>query len=272
MKRKIFTAILSILFILVVGCNSDTTDNEIVIPPDENNSKIKILFIGSSYFKYHDLAGIFETMATDKNKEVEIHKAVQNGVGLFEHLQRYETLEKIKEKKWDYVVLSGSGIGTAYPDVYHEIAMFSSLSGMQSKILNNNSSSKILFCMPWAYEDGTTWNPELNDDYFDMQKKIYDNTLKYAKVLDISVAPVGWVWNTVLEEKSSPEHYLHLHDKNHSSQKGSYLMSCTIYSSIFKESSAGAQKHEYTTQEEAEYFQNISAKIVLDNLELWNIK
>ena len=109
------------------------------------------------------------------------------------------------------------------------------------------------------------------DTYADMQTKIYENTLQYSNDLDFVVAPVGWAWYTVLEENNYPLHYLHMSDWNHPSLKGSYLIACVIYSTIFQESSIGNTYYANLQEEEATYFQTVASNTVLDSLALWNI-
>ena len=60
-------------------------------------------------------------------------------------------------------------------------------------------------------------------------------------------------------------------DWNHPSLKGSYLMACVIYSTVFQESTVGNTYHAGIPEEEAVYFQTVASDTVLNNLELWNI-
>ncbi len=60
-------------------------------------------------------------------------------------------------------------------------------------------------------------------------------------------------------------------DWNHPSLKGSYLMACTIFSTVFQESSIGNTYYADLPEEDASYFQTVASNTVLDSLELWNI-
>ena len=128
----------------------------------------------------------------------------------------------------------------------------------------------MIFCMPWAFEDGMLWKG-WDDDYEDMQIKIYNNTLKYSKEVGFGIAPVGWAWNTVLKEKNDTLHYLHLSDWNHPSLRGSYLMACVIFSTIFQESCCGISFYSELPKENAKCFQIIASDIVLNSTTLWNL-
>jgi len=60
-------------------------------------------------------------------------------------------------------------------------------------------------------------------------------------------------------------------DWNHPSLKGSYLMACVIYSTVYRESTVGISYYGGLTKGEAEYFQTVASNTVLNNLNTWNI-
>mgnify|MGYP001104445717 CR=1 FL=1 len=244
-------------------------------PPEKENNEpdtsLKILLIGSSYFSYHNLAEMLSHFFTDRKKDVYLDTAVQPGLYLADHVDRDDTRTKINEKKWDYVVLQGVGTLMAYPDIFTHHPVYPALISLRDTILANHSSTKIVFCLPWAFEDGMAWKEGWTDLYPEMQQKIYDNTLKYAEEIGLVIAPVGWAWNYVLMEKDYPLHYLHMSDWNHPSLKGSYLMACVIYATVFRERTTGIEYYADIPEDEAAYFQEVGSDIVLDNLELWNI-
>jgi len=239
--------------------------------PNYTQEPYEILFIGSSYFNYNDLLNLFKNLADSAGKKVDIDRKIANGLYLDDHAKSSTTELKIKEKKWDYVILQGVGSITAYPEIFTDHPVYPALKTLQNKISENCESTKMVFCLPWAYEDGMTWLAGWTDTYEDMQIKVYENTLQYSDDLGFIIAPVGWAWNTVLKEKNYPLHYLHKSDWNHPSLKGSYLMACVIFSTIFQESSVDLPYYGGIPEEEANYFQTIASTTVLDSLDLWNI-
>ena len=104
-----------------------------------------------------------------------------------------------------------------------------------------------------------------------MQKLIYDRTLTYSDSIGFTIAPVGWSWYKVLDETDYPQHYLHISDWNHPSLKGSYLMACTIFSTIFIEPAIGIDFSSDLEVTEANYFKTIASNTVLEDLDLWKI-
>lgn len=232
---------------------------------------LKVLFLGSSYFAYNHLPEIVNNLSQSLGKQLYIGYSIPLGLYLSDHLESFITEEKINSTNWDYVVLQGVG-SKVYEEYEQNGSLYSTLQGLKKKILENHSSTKIIFCLPWAFEDGMTWVAGREDeDYELMQAGIISNTLLLANDLNLIISPVGSAWNNVLSEKNYPLHYLHLSDWNHPNIKGSYLTACTIFSTIFQESTLGSSFYGDISEEEARYFQKIASKTVLNNLNLWNI-
>ena len=116
---------------------------------------LKILFIGSSYFGYNNLPDLFLNLVNSSGKEVFIGNQVASGY-LSDHANSTSTEIKINERDWDYVILQGVGSVTAYPNYYTAHPVYPALETLQEKILNHCESTKIVFCLPWAFEDGMT--------------------------------------------------------------------------------------------------------------------
>ena len=267
--KTIKTLLIAFIVIHICGISvpscKDTGTNS-----DCKTDTSKILFLGSSYFNNNNLPNLIKNLADCSDKETLIDQYIPGGLYLSDHASSSVTEEKINEQHWDYVVLQGVGRITAYPDYFTDHPVYPALETLQNKIFENCETTKMVFCLPWAYEDGMTWYG-WSDTYADMQEKIYNNTLQYSNDLDFPIAPVGWAWYAVLEEENYPQHYLHMSDWNHPSLRGSYLMACVIFSTIFQESSVGIAYYAGLPQEEANNFQTVASNIVLDNLDLWNI-
>lgn len=270
-KNRILRNVLILALLLSLLCSNCRISRNPEKEEQEPVSSLKILLIGSSYFSFNNLEGMLNHFFSDRKKEVYLQAAVQNGLFLADHVTRSDTLAKIDEQKWDYVILQGVGALMAYPDYYTHHPVYPALVSLRDKILANHDSTKIVFCLPWAFEDGMAWKEGWTDLYPEMQQKIYDNTRKYANEIGLVIAPVGWAWRRVLMEKNYPLHYLHMSDWNHPSRKGSYLMACVIYSTIFKERTTGITYDADIPADEAAYFREVGSDIVLDDPELWNI-
>jgi hypothetical protein len=231
----------------------------------------EILLIGSSYFNFNNLAGIIENLANSSDKPIYIEMCGQNGMFLADHADSPTTEAKINERDWDFVVLQSVGVLVAYPDSFTHHPVYPALVTLCDKVSSNCATTKVQFCLPFAFEDGMTWYNNWTDTYEDMQVHIYDTTLQYSDEIGFQISPVGWAWYGVLDSLDYPMHYLHLSDWNHPSLRGSYLMACAIYASIFQESTLGNSFTSGLPQDEVELFQRIATDTVLDHLDRWNI-
>ncbi len=237
---------------------------------------IKVLFIGSSHFATNEQHLMFQELARSGGREVIVDAYTVGGAFLEYHAYNPETLEKINSQKWDFVMLQGSGAVMAFPYDHQNIfyprdfhALKKPFMLLKEQVEANNPDALTVYCMPWAYEDGLTYIEGRTETYFDMQQLIYDNTLEFSDEVGFVIAPVGWAWNQVM--KTGPElHYLFNPDWSHPSVRGSYLMACVIYSTLFLEETHRFSYHAGIPADEAEYFQFIASMIVMRNLGLWN--
>jgi hypothetical protein len=255
------------LLCIAIHCDKRTANVEPEIEPKDKS----ILLIGSSYFTCNDLKSILENITNCTENNIKIHTAFTNGAYLHDHANSPSTESKINEMNWDDIVLQGVGRLMAYPEYFTDHPVYPALQTLRAKINSNSESTRMIYCLPWAYEDGMTWYQDWTDTYSDMQMEIYNNTLAYSDDIGFTVAPVGVAWKTVLEEKDFPLHYLHVSDWNHPSLRGSYVMACVIYATVFQEDLTGVTYYAGLPEEEAQYFQIVASSTVLDSLERWNI-
>nr|NQU91569.1 hypothetical protein [Bacteroidota bacterium] len=262
-------AIKTILIISIIAFGINF--NYLSANPKSNQDTCEILLIGSSYFNYNNLPDKFENLSASAGKAVYIEMHGNNGLYLWDHARSSSTLAKINERDWDFVVLQGVGVLVAYPEHFAEHPVYPSLITLRNIIHANCESTRMIFCLPWAFEDGMTWYQNWTDDYEDMQIHVYNNTLIYSDEIGFEIAPVGWAWYGVLDAYNYPLHYLHMSDWNHPSLRGTYVMACAIYSTIFQESTVGNSYLADIPEEEALFFQQVATDTVMNNLELWNI-
>ncbi len=236
-----------------------------------NQEPLEILFIGNSHTSYNDLPGIFKNLAVSGNKDVYIESYLVGGRSLYQHAIDSLTNRKIQSKRWDYIILQGTGRNIAYPASFPAHPVNTALSILEENIHQHCPSTRIVLLLIWADEDGMTWYYDWKETYQVMQDDIYYNTINYAKNYNLTISPVGWAWKKVLAEKFYPLHYLHRNDWSHPSLKGSFLAACVIYSSVFIERTEGLDYNASLEISESEYFKAQASATVLNELEKWNI-
>ena len=241
-----------------------------------NSDSYNILFIGNSFTGNYNIPDKVALLSAAANKNVFVDKYIMAGRSLDEISENPGTKVKIYENNWDYVILQGGCHNAAYPNSHHIIIPWAgyhplvpALRTLRDMALDNCESTKIVYFMPWAFEDGMTWVQGQTDTYFDMQIKIHDNSIEFANELDLMIAPVGWTWYNVLQQKPGLE--LWSSDMSHASPKGAYLAACVFFVTFFQESLVHVPYYQDIAEDEANYFQTVASSIVLDSLELWNI-
>ncbi len=261
MRTKIFIAIFSSI---LLWAHAHCQQNILSVDDDT----CKILFIGNSYTGYNDLPGIVNNLAIYGQKNVFVDKFLRYGQPLYNISQLPETRVKIFERKWDFVVLQDGCHNAAYPDSYQALIPYApysplplTLEIMQDIILDNCDSTRVVYFMPWAFKDGITWIEGQTDTYEDMQRKIYDNSIRFGRELNLIVSPVGWAWYQVIAEKPYIE--LFNPDLSHPSLDGSYLAACVFYATFFQEELVYSTSDIYLPAERAIYFQSVASTLVL---------
>jgi len=265
----LFKCIIIISFIFF-SCKKEQT----TAPVPDLNAK-KILFIGSSYFNYNNLPGLFEGLAKANGKNVFVDGAILNGVYLDYHASNSGTAAKIKMHEWDYIFLQGVCTNAAFPETHQVIfppyqshPLVPSIQTLQMKIHANYENTVTVYSMPWAFEDGTTWLNGFNHSYDDMQVMIYTNTIQFSGDLGFKISPVGWAWRTVIKERQDIK--LFMSDYNHPTLRGSYLTACVFYVTVFQESVEGVSYYGNVSESTALYLQKVATSTVLNNLNSWN--
>jgi hypothetical protein len=163
--HKKFTCLFSIILVLsgATACDVLGEPEYKQSGPDPEPGDLLVLFIGSSYFAVNDMPGLFDRFAEDAGKAVYVRRDVISGNYLDYFAQSSRTVQVLQEQDWDYVVLQGGCQNAAYPDTHQEITpnsgyhpVYPALETLKAKVAANHSATKLVYMMPWAFEDGMT--------------------------------------------------------------------------------------------------------------------
>jgi len=221
---------------------------------------MKVLFIGNSYTSVNDLPSLVEALAeAADSRKIESDQHLPGGFTFEQHANDKSALEKIRERKWDVVVLQEQSL---FPVLNRE-SMHKYARILHEEI--TKQGAKTVFYLTWARQDipqmqdgadpatspgyaramfqliGLTKATDfealckrhkvglaggLNGAYFDI-----------ANELKATVAPVGIAWKKALV--ADPNLVLHQPDKSHPNPTGSYLAACVFYATLFDKSPVG---------------------------------
>ncbi len=227
----------------------------------------KVLFIGNSLSGYNNMPDMLKELSIIADKGIYIERVFFYGRSLLEISLTEALSNKLKSKTWDFIILQDSPYRIAYPDSFTQFPITVGIKRIQDQL--PNKGTKLVLFMPWAYKDGMAWYKNFTDDYFEMQQKIYDNSIILANNFNLQIAPVGWSWNNVMLDNSSIE--LFLPDMSHPTEEGSYLTACVIYSLIFNEELNNNEYAAEIPRNSANYLQEVGSLTVLENYDIWTL-
>jgi hypothetical protein len=233
----------------------------------------EVLFIGNSYTYVNNLPDLVKQIALSFGDSLIYDSSTSGGATFNTHTNNTQTLAKINQQQWDYVVLQaqsqepsfspGQVANDTYP--YAEILVDS--------IHANSSCTEPLFFMTWGRKYGDQQNCQFYPPictYLGMQQRLRESYLEMAFNDSASCVPVGMAWKASIAIDSTIN--LYSSDNSHPSIYGSYLAACSFYASIFKKSALGSSFWPAAIDSNTAYnLQQIGSSTVLDSLAVWNI-
>lgn len=194
---------------------------------------MRVLFVGNSYTHYNNMPKLFEQMAESKGIKIEVLMDAKSSHTFEMHSKRPELYKNINSKKWDYVILQGFSRELAQDQSTIDSLSIPYLKQLLDSVYANNQCTNVLLYQTWGY-DGGYKDDSLGIDwtYQQMSDRVHQGYLYVAEKLNLSIVPVGKVWETVKE--NNPQIQLYQTDKQHPSLAGSYLSAACFYTAVFK--------------------------------------
>ena len=236
------------------GASNKPPQTPIFTRKPDYDSRIKVLFIGNSYTFYNDLPEMFRKLMEAGGYEVLVGQSTYGGWSLSNHITASETTDKIANTAWDYIILQEQSVVT-----HPEISMYPAVREI-NKLVESIGAKTVLF-MTWGRKDGLV--SAGYPDYQKMQAQIANNYYQIADELDLTVVPVGLVWQNVRTEY--PEIRLWNPDGSHPSKAGSYLAACVFYEVLTGESPEGLNYMAGLPEEDAKIIQHIFSETAFDS-------
>ena len=258
MKRWLLVCVLALVL------NSCTVGNLFAKPCAEDPACVRILFIGNSYTFTNDLPGTLVKLAEAGGKRVETGLAAPGGWALSDHLKSADSLAQISASKWTYVVLQEQSMIPANESM-RDTQMYPAARELAGKI--KATGAKAILFITWGHREG--WPENKMPTYESMQAAINSSYFILGKQLQASMAPVGYAWQTLHQQK--PQLALWQEDGSHPNETGTYLAACVFYTVLFHKSSEGLSYRGSLTSEDAQLLQKVAADTVFNSEKAWNL-
>jgi PKD repeat protein len=229
----------------------------------------QVLFIGNSYTQVNDLPTLFSELALSKGKHPFVGTKANGGFTFQNHVNDPATFIKIKEKKWNYVVLQAQSQEPSFPYSQVTTATLPFSTQLADSVYANNFCSQPLYYMTWGRQNGDPQWDSINT-FYKMNDRLRAGYMRFMEASEASVAPVGIAWKYVRD--TYPAINLYSSDGSHPSLEGSYLAACVFYASIYRESPVNASFYSTVLPATAQLLQQAAALVVLDSLSTWKLR
>ena len=224
----------------------------------------QVLMVGNSYTYGNDLGGMIEGLGNAGGNRVVVTTRAVGGWWLQDHAASADTVDAIKSKEWDYVILQEQSIVPASEPERIE-SMNPSMRALNRSI-QKAGASPVLY-LTWGRAGG--FSDVGHADYASMQAAVTTAYEKIADEMGATVAPVGEAWRQVLIEH--PGLTLYQSDGSHPTRSGTYLAACVFYAALFGESPEGLEYTGGLGSGEAAILQRIAAETVLQDPTRWHL-
>lgn len=185
-----------------------------------------VLFVGNSYS--FGVPKAFAKLAKERGRSVRVGHATYGGWTLKRHAANQPTLRKIREGRWDVVVLQEQSEIPAWSPVERDTAMFPPLRALVTEV-RHLGALPILY-QTWGRRDGAKGH--LGDDFHAMNARLragYQAAAQNAGGL--IVVPVGDAWEREFSADNAPN--LYMEDGSHPSALGNELIGKVFYKAFF---------------------------------------
>ncbi len=238
-----------------------------------SQQKKEVLFVGNSYTYVNNLPVLVEQIALSLGDTLVHESSTPGGATFSGHSTNAQTLNKINQQQWDYIVLQAQSQEPSLSPGYVNANVLPAAQVLIDAIESNSLCIEPLFFMTWGRKYGDASNCAAYPPvctYLGMQERLRTRYLDMVFMHNASCSPVGMAWKKSIAIDSTLN--LYSSDNSHPSIYGSYLAACTFYASIFKKSAVGSSYWPTTIDSVTAYsLQQIGSSTVLDSLAVWNI-
>jgi hypothetical protein len=223
-----------IIFILFVGTISFGS-----VALSQQRDTVRILFIGNSYTYENDMPSLLREMAKAANRPLYVDESTVGGFSLEQHAGYGVTIDKIMERRWDFVVLQEQSMIPAIP-YYRDNSMYPAARKLDAMI--KSVGGKTIFFLTWGRRVGGqqtigAYSSPPFKDFFQMQDSLTTAYRRIAVELSAGLCPIGLAWK--LAFRADPNAALWQMDNSHPASEGAYLSACVMFATVLGSSPEG---------------------------------
>jgi len=192
-----------------------------------SSPKPAVLFVGNSYS--FGLPKAFEKTAVEHGKSVRTGHSTNGGWSLKQHSTNPGTLKKIREGRWDIVVIQEQSEIPALPPGKRNATMFPPLRSLVTEV--RNSGAVPVLYQTWGRRDGD--KKPRHDDFHAMTARLRDGYRAAAENCGgMVVVPAGDAWER--EKNAGRGAELFMPDGSHPTPFGNEVTAKTFYEALFE--------------------------------------
>jgi len=187
--------------------------------------ELAVLFVGNSYS--FGVPKAFSKLAAERGRNVRVGQVTHNGWTLARHASNQETLRKIRESRWDVIVLQEQSRIPSYP-ARRELLMFPAVRRLAGES-RTHGAIPVLY-QTWGRRGGDSGRTR--EDFPAMTASIRTGYLKAAESAGgLVLVPVGDAWQR--EVYAGRGDRLYMPDGSHPSPNGNALAAEVFFEVIF---------------------------------------
>lgn len=194
--------------------------------PIKKTDQLDVLFIGNSYS--FDVPQMFREISYKNGKKVKVAGCTHGGWKLSMHAEHAPTLKKLRQKKWDIVVIQDFSVSGAYPESRRKEEMYPFIEFFVNEA--RAIGARPMLYQTWGRRDG---QPGLKgDDFYQMNARIREAyTIASAKAGGVDIVPVGDAWEEEFRKGNGEK--LFIEDGSHPSEFGNRVSAVVFFETIF---------------------------------------
>lgn len=233
---------------------------------------ISVLFIGNSYTYSNNLPGMLQQIGYSMGDSIYVDSYTPGGYSLLAHSQDTNTINKIHQQPWDYVVLQDQSQRPSWEPGFVDTAVVPYALFLDSVIHANNTCTQAVFYMTWGRKYGDAGNCAAYPPvctYAGMQQRLKQSYIQMSDTCQGIVAPVGEAFKLSMQLDTNIN--LYWTDYSHPSVEGSFLAACTFYGTILHKQITNQNYSAGLLVATAAYLQDVAWQTVKDSSQVWNL-